>query len=155
MPSIGHVSSSLQGLHFLFIHFVYLQHEGMAGVAALMKQNIHPSGSGKASKFIHHPFASWSVGNTRMSICAVIPAVVWLGRQCPHCPPWMCADSIPSSLFLCTNSPRQHIPTSNGDKRPGTVISPEPQAWWACLVEGSRLNLIPSECLKYIYIYRV
>lgn len=58
MPSVGHVSSSLQRLHFLFIQFVYLQHEGMAVVAALMKQNIHPSDSGKASKFIHHTFAS-------------------------------------------------------------------------------------------------
>lgn len=150
MPSIGHVSSSLQGLHFSFVPFVYLQHEGMAGVAALMEQSIHPSDSGKASKFIHHPFASWSVGNTNTSICVVVAAVVWLWRQCPHCPPRLCADSIHSSVFLCTNSPRQRVPASNGDKRSGTVISPEPHAWWARLVEGSRLNLIPSECLKYI-----
>lgn len=149
MPSIGHVPSSLQGLHLLFIHFMYLQHEGMAGVAALMKQNIHPSSS--ANLFtIHLPAEVWVIQRHLF--------VLWFQqwwRQCPHCPLWLCADSIHSSAFLCTNSPRQRVPTSNGDKRAGTVISPEPHAWWACLVEGSRLNLIPSECLKFIYLYIV
>ena len=58
MPSIGHVSSSFQGLHFQFKQFVYLQREWVVVVAALMKHNIYLSESVKGSKFIHHRFAS-------------------------------------------------------------------------------------------------
>lgn len=63
----------------------------------------------------------------------------------------VCADSIRGSVLLRTTCPRQSLPTSNGERRAETAISSEPHAWWACLVEGSWLNLVPSERLKYIY----